>query len=829
MKRTLLSLLVVFTASWVAAAPIDSRRALQIASDFTATHTPATMRKAQAKAVLTIAYTARTGGVNDFYVINRGKGGGYVIVAADDAAYPVLGYADSGSFDLSSMPVNAQIWLRQYQRQIRYAAARGLKAQAPALRTDSVQPLLGNIKWGQGTYYNRLVPIKGTPTGCVATAMGQIMYYYRWPDRGTGKHRYVTTTHHVADSVDFDHPYLWDDMTPSLDAGSSDAAKQAVATLLHDAGVAVNMDYDASGSGAYSERITQALARYFKYNKGARLVKRDFYTASDWTAMLNNELRNARPVIYDGATSDLSMGHSFICDGYNAQGYYHFNFGWGGSSDGYFLLTAIPYSDFDFTTGEANNDGFNYVQDMVIGFEPDRDGSSVMAPERIIADNLAAVSARVKRSTPVKLSAYEVYNPSNTDLDITALGFFVKDSKGAVVDTAVAYRGYTPAGEPLDSLSALYEPATTLPAGDYTLTFGFCKKGSDEMKPAEIALGEPNGYSLHITADSAFYASLGQCDFQMQLITSPDTLTSDKPSTVTLRVTNRGGLYDGIVHFRLNVAGDAVKKHWYTSPNQTFTVGAGETKDLVFNQIFTLPGDDNYVITFFDRSNRPFFTDTIPVIGGEKEPDLLLVKETYFTPRDYQVPVNCLILNAEIRNDGGRYDGKMTVRIYDESNYFCDGAHMDTTHVVLPGGGAVTTVKLHGTYDTSNDWSLSNVRYATVLDLLTHTYLKPSKYNMHEFTLGAKDPSVTWTPETGIRDINSSAFKGKVSFDLNDRLLTVKADVTLASVSIFNANGELLIRQYEGSTIDLSALRPGVYVAVASAGNGQRAEKIVLK
>ena len=508
---------------------------------------------------------------------------------------------------------------------------------------------------------------------------------------------------------------------------------------------------------------------------------------------------------------------------------FHFNFGWGGSSDGYFLLTAIPYSDFDFTTGEANNDGFNYVQDMVIGFEPDRDGSSVMAPERIIADNLAAVSARVKRSTPVKLSAYEVYNPSNTDLDITALGFFVKDSKGAVVDTAVAYRGYTPAGEPLDSLSALYEPATTLPAGDYTLTFGFCKKGSDEMKPAEIALGEPNGYSLHITADSAFYASLGQCDFQMQLITSPDTLTSDKPSTVTLRVTNRGGLYDGIVHFRLNVAGDAVKKHWYTSPNQTFTVGAGETKDLVFNQTFTLPGDDNYVITFFDRSNRPFFTDTIPVIGGEKEPDLLLVKETYFTPRDYQVPVNCLILNAEIRNDGGRYDGKMTVRIYDESNYFCDGAHMDTTHVVLPGGGAVTTVKLHGTYDTSNDWSLSNVRYATVLDLLTHTYLKPSKYNMHEFTLGAKDPSVTWTPETGIRDINSSAFKGKVSFDLNDRLLTVKADVTLASVSIFNANGELLIRQYEGSTVDLSALRPGVYVAVASAVNGQRAEKIVLK
>lgn len=829
MKRTLLSFTLLLSASLLTAAPVDSRKALQIAGRFTASHPSSTARRAPARQDLSIAYTARTGETNDFYVVNRGTAGGYVIVAADDAAYPVLGYSDSGSFDLESMPANAQAWLRQYQRQIRYAVAHGLKAEQPPLRTDSVKPLLGNIKWGQGTYYNRLVPIKGTPTGCVATAMGQIMYYYRWPDRGTGKHRYVTTTHHVADSADFNHAYLWNEMLPSLDAGSPDAAKQAVATLLHDVGVAVNMDYDASGSGAYSERITQALARYFKYNKGARLVKRNFYTSSDWTSMLDNELRNARPVVYDGATSDLSMGHSFICDGYDSRGYYHFNFGWGGTSDGYFLLTAIPYSDFDLTTGEAKDDGFNYVQDMVIGFEPDRDGTTTMAPERIVADNLAPVTYKVKRSEKVRLSAYEVYNSSNTDLDISALGFFVKDSNGAVADTAVAYRGYTPAGEPLDSLSALYAPAANLPAGDYVVSFGFCLKGSNKMTPAEIALGEPNGYSLRLTADSAFYAPLGQCHFQARLLTSPDTLTSDQPSTITLRVTNNGNLYDGIVHFRLNVAGDGVSKHWYTSPNQSFTVGAGETRDIVFNQTFTLPGDDHYVITFFDRSNRPFFTDTIPLIGGEKEPDLLLVKETYFTPRDYQVPVNCLILNAEIRNDGGRYDGKMTVRIYDETNFFCDGAHMDTAHVVLPGGGAVTTVKLHGTYDTSQDWSLSNVRYATVLDLLTHTYLKPSKYNMHEFTLGPKDPSVTWTTETGIEEINRSAFNGKVAFALDGRTLTVSSETSLSAVSIFNANGELLIRQYVGNTVDLSALRPGIYVAVATAGGGKRAEKIVLK
>ena len=310
------------------------------------------------------AYTATTAGKTDFIVYNRMGGRGFCILDVDDN---VLAYSDSGAFCYDSIPDNMRWWLRQYQKQIeweREANAQGFKGsrvQEFKNGEDSiiVAPIVKS-QWSQGSPFNNNCPkYDGSRSlvGCAATALSQIMNYWQWPKRGHGSHTYTYNGEEI--SSDFDESeYQWQYILPTYYGGATSKSKNAVAQLCYDVGVAMEMRYSPNGSGAYPASIAKAAKTYFSYDAGAKLLYRSSH-AEEWDSLLMSELDAGRPMVYSGQDNE-NGGHAFICDGYSVNHYFHFNWGWAGSGDGYFKSSALNVLNYRF----------NSDQSVVVGLKP---------------------------------------------------------------------------------------------------------------------------------------------------------------------------------------------------------------------------------------------------------------------------------------------------------------------------------------------------------------------------------------------------------------------------------------------------------------------------
>lgn len=360
------------------------------------------------------------------YVFNIGNEG-FVIVAASDNVRPILGYSEESAFDASNLYNGAMYMLETYQNSIGYAieknisATPDIKSEWIALgncgklnnsRVETVGPLV-KTKWNQDSPYNLYSP----PTqgghegsagrcyaGCVATAMSQVMKYWNYPITGTGSHSYncvgygPTYYNYGTQSADFGATtYQWDLMPVSLN-NASQAQIEAVATLMYHCGVSVNMTFDWDGSGAYSESVPPAMASYFDYNY-CQKKHRSSYSLANWISLLKTEFDLGRPVYYSGQSNE--GGHAFVCDGYDENDLMHYNWGWGGSNDGWFAVDAIEY---------ASNAAaiFNYVPSHVYN-------NTVQAPSNVTATktNDLAQEATITWTNPTKtinnqnVSSYE--------------------------------------------------------------------------------------------------------------------------------------------------------------------------------------------------------------------------------------------------------------------------------------------------------------------------------------------------------------------------------------------------------------------------------------
>ena len=377
MEKRLLFIVTIMMATVCSlqAAQVGEVAARQVADEFF-TAQASRLSAHPGQSATRLVYTAEQ---ERFYVFNRGVHDGFVVVAGDDCLPQVLGYSESGAFTADNIPLPMQDWMDEMNREIAFLQSHsGAIVYQPAKRATVVHPLM-TTRWDQGWPYNNLCPTYGdgsarAVTGCVATAMAQIMKYYEWPLQGTGSHSYycnVNDTDPTTLSADFSQSvYEWDSMLDIYDGNSSEEACYAVAKLMSDVGISIDMGYGSS-SGASEMAVLTALTRYFGYSSRHYLLQRDLYGAAEWDQLLADEICASRPILYCGYsyTQGSLGGHAFVLDGIDSNGLFHVNWGWGGSSDGYFRVSLLaPGSGYNF----------KYGQDAIFGVVPAHQADEVL-------------------------------------------------------------------------------------------------------------------------------------------------------------------------------------------------------------------------------------------------------------------------------------------------------------------------------------------------------------------------------------------------------------------------------------------------------------------
>ena len=419
--KSLTLVMLALTAVSVTAANVDADVAKGKAVQFL--NTQYGTRFMASTSGMDLAYTETSAvktGAADFYVFNTKDGGAFVIVAGEDRAEEILAYGDH-ALDMAIIPDNMRWWLNQYKRQIEYlmehpdlVVTTPSQLNAGNLRL-TVAPLCSS-KWDQESPYWNQCPTYGGSTcltGCVATAMAQVMYYWKYPAQAPALSAYTTSTRHISMAALPATTLDWSSMTDTYSNSSSSAAKAAVATLMRYCGQSCKMDYDNAnngGSGAYCEDQLDGM-KLFGYNSGATCIDRDNYSASAWNAMMQEDLAAGRPILYAG-DDRWAGGHAFVVDGYNGSKY-HINWGWSGDGDDYFALDAFSVDGFTFS----------YYQQMLYQVYPEGSVIETYAPVMADASNVGTTSFKATWTdqTPSEnVTDYtlyvQAYDPNNVTL-----------------------------------------------------------------------------------------------------------------------------------------------------------------------------------------------------------------------------------------------------------------------------------------------------------------------------------------------------------------------------------------------------------------------------
>lgn len=404
MKKLLLFIAVLFGITIISEGnPVDKETAKAIGAKFLQASTA--IKNVDANSLEFVTSYKMSDGNDAFYVFNTESG--FVIVSADDCATPILGYSIEGQFVKDDIPIQMQDYLNDFVEEIQYGIEHETDKDEKTIRqwelvkttgrtsenrdNKSAGPLLSTT-WGQQPYYNRLCPSNENGkaiTGCVATAMGQIMRYHKHPTQGEGSHSYtpVGSAGYPEQTANFGATtYEWDKMPAALTntsgtellTGITDEQINAVATILYHCGVSVDMMYGPSGSGgsgAFSEYVPGALQNYFKYSIEMCYTSQQYYSPNVWLSRVKANIDANRPIYYTGRDYDKNAGHAFVCDGYNND-FLHFNWGWRGSSNGNFALNALNAGSYKFN-------GSNYA---IFNIHPD-DGTVTYHTVTVAANN----------------------------------------------------------------------------------------------------------------------------------------------------------------------------------------------------------------------------------------------------------------------------------------------------------------------------------------------------------------------------------------------------------------------------------------------------------
>lgn len=374
--KTLIAIGAIIVPVAISARSLSPDEAKQIAADFIQ-QKESTFRPSRSAASAPLRLTlANTGGKISrssspaYYIFNVADNNGYVIVSGDDSFHEILGYANSGNYLSEKSNPSMDYWLSRMAEEMANPPAKNDRQSRSTFTMTEVSPLL-TTTWSQNEPYNNDCWVESyrptigqepqhAPTGCVATAMAQVMNYHKWPQSYN------------------DFEYKWDLMLPSYNGSESPESIDQVAKLMSHCGKAVNMSYGTSASSAADVLVVPALVKNFGYDgEKIQMLNRNSYGYERIHTILNTELKENRPIIVGGEYPNSDMGHEFIFDGCTSDGFFHVNWGWGGYLDGYFRLTSLRPEDYG--TGGAQ-EGYSFNVSLITGIQPNKNIDETAVP-----------------------------------------------------------------------------------------------------------------------------------------------------------------------------------------------------------------------------------------------------------------------------------------------------------------------------------------------------------------------------------------------------------------------------------------------------------------
>lgn len=615
-KKLLLLLNLLLLATVIKAAPVSKTEAQKKALQFIS----GKLAAARGTSVNTPNLQLEATGGDNYYVFNVVQQQGFVIVSGDDRAPEILGYSDEGPFDANNIPDNMKVWLEGYALAIQelknipdIAEARGA-VRTPKNKWAAIDPLI-KTKWDQGKPYNGKLPKfidkSDCVTGCVATAMAQVLYYVasqndftfpvgtikaipgyecstNWGSYGIVRVPEVPITN-----------FKWNEMKFVYSNAEVD---DAVAELMLSCGASVNMDYrnqNNGGSSASASNVPYAFKTYFGFDDGIKYIQRDNYSIDEWENIIYEEIANERPVLYGGQKSSGS-GHEFICDGYDGNGLFHFNWGWGGSSNGFFVLWAANSNGGGIGAGNGSG-GYSMDQDAVIGIqaptgEPIAEEEKLMTVKKLLVkDNILTYNRSDKSKNFTVPICAVVENATNSTFS-PSFGF------GLYGDGTNSVLSYSNGVSCNPGSFYNYNPSTN--QYYYTdVTFGANKTGTFQIVP--ISKERSSSTWLKDGMSDQYYIEATMTDKQLTLrvmpivnltvtdVEFPGVKMAEIAQKVKVTVMNNGSEYNGEMYLRVNneiVTGEGV------------ALRAGEETDVYFYYVPS-SGTNSYAVLSSDGSS----------------------------------------------------------------------------------------------------------------------------------------------------------------------------------------------------------------------------------
>lgn len=822
MKKILLTLICTATCtSFSLATPRSAREAQEIASQFFARHTLNT-RGSMASANVTLAATStqlqtvrpqtrQTADQPAYYIYNQGDRG-FVIVSGDDRMASILGYSFENPFSEANLPDNMRFWLNQYvlqQQQLESTADTPSETTATSAAANnfapSVAPLLGDIRYDQGDPYNRLCPTvngRRCVTGCVATAMANILSYYQYPTKGTGSHSYVSQTNQLSVSFDYANTtFDWNNILKQYVSGQyNDTQANAIAQLMLACGVACDMNYDPSASGSSVYTAVSGMKNYLGYNPYAYCARGDHYSPTEWVNMIKTELNAQRPV-YFTASDNSYTGHAFILDGYDEEGLMHVDWGWSGMSNGYYLVAELQPGASG--TGGGDGSGYQFEQIMVVG----------LAPSTMLSDKVS------------HFEAYDLsYNAANKTFTVNNIFNYSETFNGsmAIVAGNDERQFAISQVQDLQGLNNLYgykniqfgmQVLPVLVDGVYDIFIGTKLAGNSKWDKVPCEYASSPKYSLVVENGTATVVTENS-DLTNPNVTvkSDGTLHSNRLATFTITISNPRANNDFLGHMELDIvdnSGTTIEsirlQQLYLKPGESKVLTRTITMPDVIGNVTVKPiwvhnNYQRYVVG--TPASFYVFSQGTPATGFTTS-DVKLANTSVEQGSAFTC-TGTLTLN----NDGDYYETQLVAYLYSPNT---------------------------GTYETSSPMTPVSVEKSGPktfsIDLNIPADTKTGRYQFQLFSYESGqfhqlfNENVRITAYTGIESVSTADALRLVSADASG--ISLSSSQAVRSLSLYDLQGRLLRTSFssEGSgryRMATDGLPAGTYIIQATLANGSK-------